>query len=109
VDVLSGYDWPGNVRELEAVMERVSILTPHPIIRETDIARELRTFHRPQHAGDASFTLPAGGVVFEDVEHHLLRQAMDRTGGNMTEAAKLVGMSYRTFRYRALKFGIMEK
>lgn len=108
IEVLSGYDWPGNVRELEAVMERVSILTPHPIIRETDIARELRTFHRPQNS-DPSFTLPAGGVVFEDVEYQLLRQAMDRTAGNMTEAAKLVGMSYRTFRYRALKFGIMEK
>jgi DNA-binding NtrC family response regulator len=109
IDALAEYDWPGNVRELEAVMERVSILTPHQTIRETDIARELRTFHRPQNGGDSSFTLPSGGVVFEDVEHHLLKQAMDRTGANMTEAAKLLGMSYRTFRYRALKFGIMDK
>lgn len=109
VEALSGYDWPGNVRELEAVMERVAILTPDPIIRETDIARELRTFQRPQGSSDSTFTLPVNGVVFEDVEHGLLRQAMDRTGGNMTEAAKLLGMSYRTLRYRALKFGIMEK
>jgi DNA-binding NtrC family response regulator len=99
----------GPVRELEAVMERVSILTPHQVIRETDIARELRTFKRAHGGSDASFTLPSGGVVFEDVEHHLLKQAMDRAEGNMTEAAKLLGMSYRTFRYRALKFGIMEK
>lgn len=109
LEALSGYDWPGNVRELEAVVERVSILTPGTLIREVDIERELRTFYKPNQARDSSFTLPSGGIVFEDVEHQLLRQAMDRAGGNMTEAAKLLGMSYRTFRYRALKFGIMEK
>jgi DNA-binding NtrC family response regulator len=106
---LADYSWPGNVRELEAVLERVSILSSGPRIREAEVTRELRAFSRTRAEGDAEFTLPREGLVFEELEHEVLRQAMDRCEGNMTEAARLVGMSYRTFRYRALKFGIVEK
>lgn len=109
VAALSEYDWPGNVRELEAVLERVSILSPTNRINQSDINQELRTFFKPLVENEPVFSLPSGGVVFEEVEHQLLQQAMERSEGNMTEAARLVGMSYRTFRYRALKFGISEK
>lgn len=106
---LSNYNWPGNVRELEAVLERVSILSRANIIRESDIEQELSAFSKPVMDADAGFTLPAGGVIFEDLEYQVLKQAMERAEGNMTEAARLVGMSYRAFRYRAMKFGIAEK
>jgi two-component system response regulator PilR (NtrC family) len=47
--------------------------------------------------------------VFEELEYEVLRQAMVKAGGNMTEAARLLGMNYRAFRYRSFKFGIVEK
>jgi DNA-binding NtrC family response regulator len=109
LEALADYSWPGNVRELEAVLERVSILSSGQRIRAEEVARELRAFARPRLEDDADFTLPREGIVFEELEHEVLRQAMVRCEGNMTEAARLVGMSYRTFRYRALKFGIGEK
>jgi two-component system response regulator PilR (NtrC family) len=97
------------VRELEAVLERVSILSPGPLIQKEDLPLELQTPMKTREKGTFQYELPPGGVVFEDVEYELLRQAMQRANGNMTEAAKLLGMNYRAFRYRSFKFGIVEK
>jgi DNA-binding NtrC family response regulator len=109
LDSLRKYFWPGNVRELEAVLERVSILSPGPLIQKDDLPLELQTPMKSHEKGSFQYDLPQGGVVFEDVEYELLRQAMQRANGNMTEAAKLLGMNYRAFRYRSFKFGIIEK
>lgn len=108
LDSLRKYYWPGNVRELEAVLERVSILSPAPLIQKDDLPLELQTPMDPREKGSFQYELPPGGVVFEEVEYELLRQAMQRANGNMTEAAKLLGMNYRAFRYRSFKFGIVE-
>ncbi len=54
----------------------------------------------------SSFEIPAEGVVFEEVERDLMTQALIRSGGIMADAAKLLGMTYRTFQYRAMKFGL---
>jgi DNA-binding NtrC family response regulator len=106
---LQDYHWPGNVRELEAVLERVSILSSGPRIRKEDLPLELEAPMKPDPHPDIEFEIPKNGVRFEALEHHVLKKAMDKTNGNMTEAAKLLGMSYRAFRYRAIKFGIAEK
>lgn len=109
LDSLRKYFWPGNVRELEAVLERVSILSSGPLIQKEDLPLELQTPGNRREKASIQFELPPGGVVFEEVEFELLRQAMQRANGNMTEAAKLLGMNYRAFRYRSFKFGIVEK
>jgi DNA-binding protein Fis len=54
----------------------------------------------------ASFVLPAGGVVLEELERELLRQALERTTGNRTHAARLLGLTRNQLRYRMRKFGL---
>ena len=59
------------------------------------------------HAGaDVVVKLPAEGINFEEVEKNLILQAMDQTDYNITKAAKLLGLTFRTLQYRLEKFGI---
>ena len=109
LDALCRYDWPGNVRELQAVLERVCVLTPAAEIRLEDLPPELSHVSarpRARAAAAGAFELPENGIVFEDMERALMRQALERADGVMADAAKLLGMSYRTFQYRAAKFGL---
>ena len=69
-----------------------------------DLPLEVRQETRP--AAEAGFKLPADGVNFEDVERNLILQAMERTDYNITKAAKLLGLTFRTLQYRLEKFGI---
>ena len=57
-------------------------------------------------ATDGAFKLPAEGINFEDVERNLITQAMEQTDYNITKAAKLLGLTFRTLQYRLEKFGI---
>jgi transcriptional regulator with GAF, ATPase, and Fis domain len=53
-----------------------------------------------------TFLLPPHGLVFEDLERDLVRQALERTGGNQTHAARLLGMTRDQIRYRIRKFAL---
>jgi DNA-binding NtrC family response regulator len=106
LELLIEYDWPGNVRELEAVMERTSILTASDRITVDDLPLELRG---GSPAPECEPGLPPEGVVFEDWERSLLARALREAGGVMADAAKRLGMTYRTFQYRAAKFGLKGK
>jgi DNA-binding NtrC family response regulator len=122
LQVFLEYAWPGNVRELQAVMERIIVLSDRPVIGVGDVPREIMEKSgeeagageapRPYPliaAGASPFSLPAEGIVFEDWEREMFRQALDRHEGNMAKAAKYLGMTYRTFQYRATKFGFAGK
>ncbi len=104
LDAMRRYDWPGNVRELEAVMERMTVLCPRGEIRLDDLPLELTGAARPQ--AEAQVKLPPEGVDFEQWEREMLAQALREASGVMAEAAKRLGMTYRTFQYRATKFGL---
>jgi len=54
----------------------------------------------------AQFRLPPEGVNLEDVERHLLSQALERAGGNQSHAAQLLGINRDQVRYRIEKFGL---
>ena len=58
----------------------------------------------PSHSAEQTFSLPPGGVVLEDVERSLIEQSLKRTGGNQTRAARLLGLTRDTLRYRLKKF-----
>jgi DNA-binding NtrC family response regulator len=105
--LLCSYRWPGNVRELEAVMERVAILSNGQVIDVDDLPPEIKGTSAPVITD--GFSLPAGGVVFEELERDLLKQALERSSGVIAEAARLMGMTYRTFQYRAEKFGLLQQ
>ncbi len=105
--LMERYPWPGNVRELRNAIERAILLTDSVVILPRDLPVEIRDGGGPQAGSGApanTFTLPAGGVVFEDVERELLRQALLRARGNRTRAAKLLGMNRDQIRYRIAKF-----
>src|ERR1044072_8578935 len=104
------YDWPGNVRELRNVIERALILEDGDVITMKYIPRPVDEGSgitaRDSHDGagfSTRFRLPSEGVALEDVEMSLVRQAIDRSGGNQTKAADLLGISRDQLRYRLKK------
>ena len=106
---LTHYPWPGNVRELEAVMERTIILSATDTIETSDLPPEIQRPGAAVHCPDSEPSLPEGGIVFEEWERSMLQKALEKADGNVAEAARLLGMTYRTFQYRAQKFGMIEK
>jgi DNA-binding NtrC family response regulator len=98
------YSWPGNVRELEATIERIAIFSRNENIEIADLPPEIT--HTNILPGNTQLDIPDEGIVFEELERNLLARALVKAKGNMTTAAKLLGMSYRAFRYRANTFGL---
>ncbi|HMK49048.1 MAG TPA: sigma-54 dependent transcriptional regulator [Thermodesulfovibrionales bacterium] len=91
------YHWPGNIRQLEAVIERAIVMCESQHISLKDIKSELRLL---QGASIAEIELPDEGINFEELEQDLLKKAMRKSNGVAAKAAKLLGMSYKTFWYR---------
>ncbi|MCA1556053.1 MAG: sigma-54 dependent transcriptional regulator, partial [Acidobacteria bacterium] len=102
--VMLEYAWPGNVRQLESAIERAILLAEADLITVEDLPLEVRQEVRP--ATEGAFKLPPEGISFEDFERNLIMQAMERTDYNITKAAKLLGLTFRTLQYRLEKFGI---
>ncbi|MDQ3818438.1 MAG: sigma-54 dependent transcriptional regulator [Acidobacteriota bacterium] len=102
--MMLSYSWPGNVRQLESAIERAILLCEGDLITVDDLPLEVRQEARPQAEG--AFKLPPEGISFEDVERGLIIQAMEQTDYNITKAAKLLGLTFRTLQYRLEKFGI---
>ncbi|MFN7942720.1 MAG: sigma-54 dependent transcriptional regulator [Thermoanaerobaculia bacterium] len=105
--LLEGYGWPGNVRELENLIERAVALSTGSIIGTTDLPPYLVSSHARD---DRSFSLPAEGLdleaYLERQRAELMRQALERTSGVQTQAAELLRMTFRSFRYYAKKAGL---
>lgn len=100
---LISYAWPGNVRELRNVCERLCILLAGRTIEENNLPPEIVN-RAPAQRPD--IVLPERGINLEQVEIDLIRQALDRTNGNRSRSAKLLGISRDTLLYRMQKYGI---
>jgi len=103
--LLVRYDWPGNVRELRNVIERVMILEDTDEVLPGHLPAEIGRAD-PAPADRSPFQLPSGGVVMEEVERDLVRQALEAAGGNQTRSARLLGLTRDELRYRVKKFGL---
>ena len=101
--LLCRYHWPGNVRELQNVVERALILCQGEEIQPRHLPRELQ--NGPSHLLPC---LPAGSedMTLEQVEKVLIQRALAKTGGNRTQAARLLGISRSALLYRMHKFGL---
>jgi two-component system response regulator PilR (NtrC family) len=101
-----GYAFPGNVRELENLVERAVTLTSGERIEIDSLPESVFRRGEPEVCS----RIPEGGVDLEsllgDYERSLLREALERTGGVKKRAAALVGVSFRSFRYRLEKLGL---
>ncbi len=104
-DVLEAFrrfPWPGNVRELEHTLEQMLILCTGNMLDASLLPSKLRA-PVPRTGG---FDLPPGGIVLEDLEQDLIRQAIERSNGSIKEAAELLGLTYKTLQYRLKKHEI---
>ncbi|MDQ7008130.1 MAG: sigma-54 dependent transcriptional regulator [Acidobacteriota bacterium] len=107
IAAFSRYSWPGNVRELENVLERMVALSSGGELREDLLPVEIR--------GGSGLPVAGAGTMPEDfdLESYLdeqrrvfMQQALEQAGGVQTKAARRLGMTFRSFRYFAKKFGL---
>jgi two-component system response regulator AtoC len=112
-ELLLAYSWPGNVRELKNVIERSMLFEIEDEITPEHLSQELlERRSTPVLSPEARLTLdcieiPEAGISIEDVEHALVRKAMEKAAGNQTRAARLLKMPRDAFRRRMKRFGII--
>ena len=103
---MTEYPWPGNVREVRNAVERGVILTRGPLIDLEDLPVEMRAPQSRDTRLLARLGTQADQVTLEDVERRLIEEALTTTQGNQVRAAKLLGITRDTLRYRMKKFGL---
>lgn len=121
IEIFRRYLWPGNVRELRNVIERVMILEDSDWVTLSWLPRDLAKDEQAKIKDDSfipkmpavaaapaiqiqpGFVLPEKGIELEEVELSFVRQAMERSHGNQTRAAELLGISRDQLRYRLKK------
>ena len=103
-EALSSYHWPGNVRELAHVIERAVLLSDRPVIGSDSI-------NLPDGAGNGaklgSNADSLADLSLDEVERRLITQALTASRGNVSEAARRLGISREAMRYRLQKHGIV--
>ncbi|MBI5100877.1 MAG: sigma-54-dependent Fis family transcriptional regulator [Nitrospirae bacterium] len=109
LSLLINYQWKGNIRELENMMERLSLLCERELLMPEDLPVEIA-----QGRGDARY-LPAVGPdkvdlekIMSVIEKDYLLKALEKSNGVKTEAARLLGLTFRSFRHRLHKYGISQ-
>ncbi len=104
------YPWKGNVRELRNAVERIALLEEDDTLRLEHLSFLRQTASAPSEGSGndnaSPFQLPPEGVVLDDLNKDLIQQALSQTGGNQVRAAKLLGLTRGTLRYRLDKYGL---
>ncbi len=107
MELLRGYHYPGNIRELRNVIERAFILHAGvDEIRPEHLTPELRKAVPGRRPEKIVPPVTEQGLVLDDVERKLIAEAMERASGNQSKAARLLGVSRDTLRYRLKKHGM---
>ena len=136
LEKLLTYPWPGNVRELRNTIERAIILEDSRVLSpdNLDLSPENPTSERPaatpvrspslnsrngeastdpagimavtRESGEIVITLPAAGVSLDELEKNIIQLALEKHAGNQTRAARYLGLSRDTLRYRMKKFDL---
>jgi len=111
--LLARYSWPGNVRELENALERAIALEQSEVLTAASLPEEIRAWQPTEATPAATLappTIPPEGLNLEDVvsqvERKLLLEALEKAGGVQTKAAQILGINFRSFRYRLKKYGL---
>ncbi len=108
--VLENYGWPGNVRELENVVERTVATETSYLITVSSLPETILGSRLESGAAPGMNALPEEGLDIEAhldaVRRELMRQALARCGGVQKDAARLLRMTYRAFRYHAEKYNL---
>ncbi|MEZ4269755.1 MAG: sigma-54 dependent transcriptional regulator [Myxococcota bacterium] len=109
-ELLLAYDFPGNVRELENIVERAVTFETTRAVTPDSLPPTVASGDTRLRGLAAELTVPPEGMDLEgllaELERGLLIQGLERTGGNRTEAAKLLRISFRSLRYKLDKYDI---
>jgi two-component system, NtrC family, response regulator PilR len=112
LDLVLKYDFPGNVRELENLIERSVALSTTNIILPDSLALAVHKRRWVEGIKDRRFDLdevPKGvslDPILEEIERAYIKKALETTNGNKNKAAELLGISFRSIRYRLEKLGL---
>jgi len=107
LDLLLAHDWPGNVRELRNALERAMILEESSLIGAASLPIAIShsdAKHAP--APEPQVEIPDSGLSLVDNERQLLARALEKTGGNQTQAARLLRITRDTLRYKMKKYNL---
>lgn len=116
MDAMLAYDWPGNVRELQNAVQRAVSLAEHGQVTFEDVFPSWVSRHSGEKAAQNTPKEATGRKVIgpgfnldkamEDIETDYIREAMERTGNNQTQAAELLGITFRSMRYKVKKLNL---
>ncbi len=111
LDALLQFPFPGNVRELENIIERAVAFETRDVLSIDHLPPHVLRGHGLGHGPlPAEISLPPEGMDLEEtlasIERNLMSDALRRTSGNQTDAAELLGISFRSIRYKIQKYGI---
>jgi transcriptional regulator with PAS, ATPase and Fis domain len=103
---LQAHDWPGNVRELRNVLERAVLLKHNGVLGEKDLMLLSAPRVVPAATHTAGAASPQAAVSLDTLEREHLQKALAQCAGNVTQAAKTLGISRDTLRYRMERHGL---
>lgn len=110
------HPWPGNVRELFNIVQRSAMLCDNHEIRASDLGLTVDSHQSDPHSDSYSenpneikFDFIDGIHTADEIEKLLMLQALEHTRGNVSKAARLIGMQRSSFRYRIERYGIEER
>ncbi|HWP48301.1 MAG TPA: sigma-54 dependent transcriptional regulator [Candidatus Limnocylindrales bacterium] len=108
--VLTTYPWPGNVRELSHVLERAVLLVDSEEIQPEHLGlgslSQVKNLTAQINLEEPVINFPPGGIILDQLERQIILQALKHTNWNRVQAARLLGLTRDTLRYRMEKFGI---
>jgi two-component system NtrC family response regulator len=104
INILKNYEWPGNVRELENIIERIIALSVDDEISIASIPEHISgRFYEP--AG-TSINIPEEGIAWDTIERMVIREILQRTGGNRSKTARMLKIPRHVLLYKLKKLGL---
>ena len=106
MELLKAYPWPGNVREMENVVHRAMLLATGGLITAECLPAHIRGGSVPSRSATGGETLPSQAetprLSLAEAERHAIERALEASGGNVTKAAKRLGIARATI-YRKMQ------
>jgi transcriptional regulator with PAS, ATPase and Fis domain len=106
ITILEDYLWPGNIRQLKNLCEYLVIMKFRREIKVSDLPSNFRQ-QKSDEKINFIFSLPNSGIIWEEIEYNLIKQAFNRCYNNRQQASKMLGINVKQYDYRLKKYRII--